>query len=66
MMGNPLKRRAVRAMLQRWKRDEQRLADLFGEDNPEFSDEAEIQRNLGSAIAYAAGLLNHLSPQDVT
>ena len=65
-MGNPLKRRAVREMLQRWKRDEKRLANLFGEDNPEFSDEAKIQRNLGSAIAYAAGLLNRLSPQDMT
>jgi len=62
-MGNPLKRRTLRAMLARWRQDEKRFAEIFGERGPEFSDETEIQRNLGTAITYAQGLLNKITPQ---
>ncbi len=62
-MGNPAKRRTINAMLQRWKRDERRLEELFGVDGEEFSDETEMQRNIGSAIAYAGAFVKRLTPE---
>ncbi len=50
-------------MLQRWKRDERRLEELFGVDGEEFSDETEMQRNIGSAIAYAGAFVKRLTPE---
>lgn len=51
-------RHVVRAMLARWKADEKRLEELFGPyDHNDFSDGAEMQRNLGSAIGAACGYL---------
>lgn len=58
-MGIPEKRRAVRAMVDRWRRDEDRLSRLFGGyDEDDYSDGAEMQRNLSTAVAYAYGFLN--------
>lgn len=59
-MGNPAKRRSVKAMVRRWRDDEARLIDLFGEIGGEkdYTDSAEMLRNLGSAIAYADGYLS--------
>jgi hypothetical protein len=57
-MGIPEKRRAVRSMLDRWERDVARLEKLFGEyDHNDFTDGAEMQRNLETAAAYARGFL---------
>lgn len=56
-MGIPAERRAVRSMLDRWKRDEARLQDLFNRGAPvdtnDLTDAGEILRNIGTAIAYA-------------
>lgn len=57
-MGNPQLRRSVRAMRDRWAHDERRLAEMFGAYEPEdFSEASEMQRNLGTAIAYANSFL---------
>lgn len=57
-MGTPEQRRSVRAMFNRWNADLTRLQKLFGAyDENDFSDGAEMQRNLGSAIEAARGLL---------
>lgn len=48
--------RIVEAMGRRWQRDLDRLHELFGPyDEDDFSDGAEIQRNLGTAIFYTCG-----------
>ncbi len=62
-MGNPATRRTINAMMCRWLQDEARLKELFGVDGEEFSDETEMQRNIGSAIAYAGALVKRLTPE---
>jgi hypothetical protein len=57
-MGIPEKRRVVLAMLRRWERDVERLEKLFGSyDENDFTDGAEMQRNLDTAAGYARGFL---------
>jgi hypothetical protein len=52
------KRVSVRAMQTRWKRDLARLEKLFGDyDENDFTDGAEMQRNLGTALTYANSFL---------
>lgn len=57
-MGIPEKRRAVGSMARRWQKDLVRLHALFGEyTENDFSDDSEMQRNLGTALAYAQDFL---------
>lgn len=63
-MGNPEKCRAVNAMYRNWQKDLRRLEGLFGRyDHDDFSDDAEMQRNLGTAVTHAARFLNKYAPQ---
>lgn len=56
-------RRAVRGMIVRWQQDLDRLESLFGAYGvDDYSPGAEIQRNLGTAVAHAAGFLNMNNP----
>lgn len=59
-MGNPEKCRAVRAMATRWTADLARLEKLFGEyTEPErYHPDAEMQRNLGTALEHARAFLS--------
>lgn len=50
-------KRLVSAMVRRWRRDEAAIQKLAATDEPEFSDVAEIARNLGTAIAHADSFL---------
>jgi hypothetical protein len=53
------KTRAVMAMLRRWEADLVRLEKLFGSyDENDFSNAAEMQRNLGSAATAAEMFLS--------
>ena len=54
-MGISAQKRAVKAMLMRWYRDEARLQELFGGSvtTEDLTTSGEILRNLGTAIAYA-------------
>lgn len=57
-MGNPEKLRAVRGMWKRWLQDEHRLHALFGEyTEHDYSEDAEMQRNLGTAIFHAGAFI---------
>jgi hypothetical protein len=63
-MGNPEKRRAVNAMYRNWQKDLRRLERLFsGYGTDDYSDGAEMQRNLGTAVVYAARFLDRYDPQ---
>lgn len=63
-MGIPLKRRALEAMYFRWKLDQARLEQLFGDyGEDDYSDGAEIQRNLGTAIEYASRYVTKHKPR---
>lgn len=62
-MGIPEKCRAVNAMYRGWKKDLRRLESLFGRyDHEDFSDGAEMQRNLGTAVAFAVQFLSKHAP----
>jgi hypothetical protein len=51
-------KRATRVMKRRWEADLARLEQIFGPYGPGgFTDGAEMQRNLGSAICAAQSLL---------
>jgi hypothetical protein len=58
-VGVSEKKRSVRGMAARWQTDLNRLEQLFGSfDADDYSPGAEMQRNLGTAIAHAHMFLN--------
>lgn len=61
MTSGSKKPEAIVRMVARWMDDERLLAALFGPySEDDFSDGAEMQRNLSTAIAYGNGLLNKI------
>ena len=64
-MGFLAKKRAVRGIVIRWEKDLERLTSLFGDYSEEnYDDGAEMQRNLGTAIAHALRFLARTSGDD--
>lgn len=52
------RRRLVRSLLSRWRKDLVTLENEFGPyDQDNYTDGAEMQRNLGTASVYAEGEL---------
>lgn len=55
-MTEAQQRRRIKAIYQRWLKDERFFDEVAERPAEEFSDVVEVLRNLGSAIAYAQAM----------
>jgi len=65
-MVSAQKRRKIRSIYRRWLDDEKFFKSIADENEPEYGDNAEVLRNLGSAIAYAIAYAKDPVPSNHT
>ena len=56
-MTEKQKLRKIRAIYRRWLEDEKFFDSITRQNEPQYSDNQEVLRNLGSAIAYAQAIV---------